>query len=67
MQVKWGRLALKTLALYAVPGGKPGKVTATLAGRPVATRVAAEAGDRALITFVAEITVAAGQELVVQL
>ena len=53
VQLKWGRLALKTLALHTASGGKPGKVTATLAGRSVAARLAVDNDDRALITFYA--------------
>lgn len=67
VQLKWGKLALKTMALNAARGAKRDKVSATLAGQPVAARVAAEAGGRALIAFTPEITVSAGQELVVRL
>jgi uncharacterized protein (DUF608 family) len=67
VQVKWGELALKTLALLAAPGGRPRSVSVTLAGKPIAARLALENDGRALITFSAEITIQAGQELVLEL
>ncbi len=67
VQLKWGKLPLKTLAMLAPAGSKPAKVSATLAGRPVEASMALEAGGRVLITFAKEITIPAGQELAVHL
>ncbi len=66
VQVKWGTLALKTLALQSVHADKQVSVSAILAGKPVNAQVAVS-GNRALITFNEEITIQAGQELAVEL
>ena len=64
--VRWGKLALKTLALVPAVGTKPATVTATLAGKPVEARLAVADG-RATIEFGEEVTIEAGQELAVEL
>ena len=39
MAVRWGKLALKTLALATIAGTTPGHAKATLAGKPVEARL----------------------------
>jgi uncharacterized protein (DUF608 family) len=64
--VRWGKLALRTLALAPAAGAKPAAVTAMLAGKPVEARLVV-ANGRATIEFVKEVTIDAGQELAVEL
>ena len=64
--VKCGKLPLKTLALVPAAGTKPGSATATLAGKPIEASVVLADG-RAVLTFAAEVTIEAGQELTVEL
>jgi hypothetical protein len=64
--VRWGKLALKTLALATAAKVKPTTVTATLAGQPLEAKLIV-ANGRATIEFVKEVMIEAGQELVVEL
>jgi hypothetical protein len=66
VKVKYGKLDLKTLSLQVVSREKPATVTASLAGKAVSAH-AAVSGDRAVITFDKEITIQAGQGLLVEL
>ncbi len=60
--VKWGKLALKTLA-FELPGeGKPGQVAVTLGGRAVAAAIEQE-GRRATLTLTAPVVVRQSQTL----
>jgi uncharacterized protein (DUF608 family) len=65
--LRWGKLALTTLVLQTAPGGKAQSVTATLGNKQIEARVAMENDGRAVITFAAEITIQAGDELTVEL
>ncbi len=64
--VRWGQLRLKTLALTPPSGLTPRRVSATLAGIPVAASVARQDG-RLAVEFEPEITVLEGQTLMVEL
>ncbi len=64
--VRWGKLALKTLALVPAPAGKPTRAVVTLAGRPIESRLGM-ANGRATIEFAKEVLIEAGQELAVEL
>ena len=64
--VRWGKLALKTLALATIAGMNPANVKATLAGKPVEARLAITNG-RATIEFAGPIMIESGQELAVEL
>ena len=66
VQLKWGKLALKSLALLPLAGTKPASVTATLADKPLDAHLTL-VDDRALVTFSAEVTIEAGEELAVEL
>ncbi|MGO9109895.1 MAG: GH116 family glycosyl hydrolase [Thermoguttaceae bacterium] len=66
LAVRWGKLALKTLALATATGTKPVNAQVTLAGKAVEARVV-EGNGRATIEFGAEVTIGAGQELAVEL
>jgi hypothetical protein len=66
VDVRWGKLALKTLALAAIAGTKPANVKAALAGKPVEAQLAV-ANGRATIEFAQEVTIGAGQALSVEL
>jgi hypothetical protein len=64
--VRWGTLALKTFGLLPAHGAKPTQAVVTLAGKPLEARLAV-AKDRATIEFPKNVTIGAGQELVVEL
>ncbi|MGV3614658.1 MAG: GH116 family glycosyl hydrolase [Fimbriimonas sp.] len=64
VQVKHGRLSLKTLALE-VPAGMNGAVQTTLNGRSIPAQ-AARTGNRVVITLRTDATVLEGQELAVR-
>ncbi len=67
VRLKWGKLALKSIALSAAPGGKPQTVTVALRNKPIEARVTMENDGLARITFAAEITLQAGDDLIVDL
>jgi uncharacterized protein (DUF608 family) len=62
IELKWGRLRLKTLAFQLPAGAKPQQVAVTLAGKPLAATHAVE-GDRITISLAADATIQAGQTL----
>ena len=64
--VRWGKLALKTLALVPAAGAKPTTATATLAGKPVEAELTVADG-RVMIRFAKDVTIEAEQELAVEL
>ena len=66
IEVRWGKLRLKTLALTAPAELTPQKVFVTLAGKPVPATLAVRAG-RCTVSFGSPVTVAAGQALQVTL
>ena len=66
VRVQWGNLRLKTLALMPPTGSSPATVVVNLADKPVEAQLVLADG-RLLITLVTEITIEAGQELLVVL
>ena len=64
VEVKWGRLRLRTLALSAPAA--PATVRATAAGRGVAA-TSEWKGGRLLLTFAPEVRLGAGEALAVDL
>jgi len=66
IELKWGKLRLKTLAFALPENAKPGKVAVTVAGNAVAAEHAV-AGGRVLITLAAEASIQAGQTIEVRM
>lgn len=66
IELKWGRLLLRTLAFTIPEAVKPGKVTVQVAGKPVGSRFTAEKG-RVRITLAAETLVKAGEAMQVEI
>jgi len=64
--VRYGKLPLKTLALLPAPGAAPNHVSVTLAGKSLDAQLTIGNG-RAVVTLSTEVTINAGQELVVEL
>jgi non-lysosomal glucosylceramidase len=64
--LKWGQLKLRTLALGLPANEKPTRVTATVAGKPVAATLAEKDG-KAEISFAQDALVKAGEKLEVAL
>jgi hypothetical protein len=62
IDVKYGKLGLKTLALALADGAKPKDATVTVGGRKVTATLAVENG-RALITLAEKATVAVGEKV----
>jgi uncharacterized protein (DUF608 family) len=62
IDVRWGRLRLRTLAVELAPGVSPAKVTVRLGDRAVAATHTCD-GSRCTLTLGAEVTMAAGQSL----
>jgi hypothetical protein len=66
LEVKWGKLALKTLSLTPPGGLKPKSVSAKFAGKSVEAKLVSREG-RVEIAFAPEVVVAIGQTLQVAL
>jgi non-lysosomal glucosylceramidase len=62
LDIRWGRLRLRSLALELPAGVRPTKVTARLGDRTVAATHAVDAG-RCTVTFASEITLPEGSSL----
>jgi hypothetical protein len=68
IQVRWGKLKLKTLACELMPGDhdRALKVQVTAAGRPAQAKLQRE-GQRVLLTLIPEIELKEGEALIVEL
>jgi hypothetical protein len=66
LEIKWGRLRLKTLALAPGPALAAPQAVVTLAGQALAASLATQNG-RAVITLADEVTLFAGQKLEITL
>ena len=66
VSLKWGTLRLKTLALAVPERLRNAIVKVSAAGRPVKV-TAAPQNDRLLLTFAQDVTLAAGETLVVDI
>lgn len=66
IHVRWGRLAVRTLALELLPGAKADRVTATLGGRPVAARIE-PTGRRVVVSWDEDLEVTPAAPLEVRL
>ena len=66
IELKWGKLRVKTLAFALPENAKPAKVTVTVAGNPAAAEHAVNNG-RLLITLAADASIQAGQTIEVKI
>ncbi len=66
IDVKWGQLRVKTLAFELPADAKPGAVTVTAAGKPVAAQ-SKQDGRRVLITLAQPVVVKEGEAIEVRL
>ncbi|HEY3320270.1 MAG TPA: GH116 family glycosyl-hydrolase [Planctomycetota bacterium] len=66
LDLKWGKLKLKTIALELPANAKPAKVTVTVGGNAVAAQHAVE-GSRAMITLAEAANLQAGQVMEIAL
>ena len=66
IEVRWGKLAVKTLAFELPEGSKAAEVTVTVAGRPVTVKTNQE-GRRVIVTLAEPVTVKDGEHIEVRL
>jgi uncharacterized protein (DUF608 family) len=66
LDVKWGQLKLRTMALALPPGANATKVVASLGGKGTPATLALE-GKRIVVTFTSEIIIAAREKLALQM
>ena len=66
LSVRWGRLRLRSLAFQYSGAVSPARVSVTVAGKPVPARHECD-GERIAITLDNEVSIPAGEELVVEI